>query len=228
MTSVPGWDSIDNSEAGVAGRLVESRFDYEARRAESVAKNAHGTAASIYGSLHDLSGVAWVIDVQVLENVGPYPVVKHGVEVPGHGVTICIFGGQDEDIARIIYQKKDAGCDTGGNAVVTHVASEVGGVAYEYKICRPETVNFHVRITLGSTEIVTPALVAGIKKAVVDDFNGASEETGNPRIGLASTVYASRFYCAVLSAGTKNLYKIEVALGDDPQYAAVAEILGSQ
>ena len=105
------------------------RFDYEARRAESVAKNAHGSAAAIYGSLHDLSGVSGVIDVQVLENVGPYPVVKHGVTVPGHGVTVCIFGGKDEDIAKVIYEKKDAGCDTGGNTTVVHHADDMGGIA---------------------------------------------------------------------------------------------------
>ena len=228
VTAIAGWDSVTNPEAGAAGRLVESRFDFEARRKESVAKNAHGSAASLYGSLHDLSGAAGVIDVQVLENIGPDPVIRHGVEVPGHGVTICIFGGQDEDIAKIIYERKDAGCDTGGNTTVSHRADDLGGALYQYKILRPDLANFRVKVTLGGSEALTPALAASVKRAVVDDFNGASPETGNPRIGLASTVYSSRFYRAVLEAGVRNLYEIKIALGDDSPLGPVAEIRGDQ
>jgi uncharacterized phage protein gp47/JayE len=228
VTAVAGWDTVNNPAAGTAGRYLESRFDYEARRAESVAKNAHGTAASIYGSLHDLSGVAGVIDVKVLENIGPDPVIKSGVVVPGHGVTICIFGGDDDDIARIIYEKKDAGCDTGGNTVVTHTPETPRGLSYQYLIMRPESVQFWVKVTLGDSEVLTTDLEARIKAAVVGDFNGTNVETGNPRAGLAQTIYASRFYCAVLAAGTRNLYGIEVALGDTPAYGPVVEILGDQ
>jgi hypothetical protein len=228
VTAVAGWDTVGNLEAGAVGRHLESRYDFEARRAQSVAMNAHGTVASMYGSLHNLSGVAGVIDVQVLENVGPLPVIKRGVTVPGHGVTICIFGGQDDDIARVIYQKKDAGCDTGGNTTVVWRPEELPNVAYEYLILRPEVVNFHVRVVLGSSEILSPELEARIKRAVADDFNGTNEITGNPRIGLATTVYASRFYCAVLNAGTKNLYEIEIGLGDLPSFGPVVEIMGYQ
>jgi uncharacterized phage protein gp47/JayE len=220
ITTVPGWDTVDNAEAGVMGRDLETRGDFEHRRAESVAKNAHGTVMSLYGALHDLAGVAGVIDVQVLENIGPDPIVKYGVTVPGHGVTICIFGGRDEDIAELIYRKKDAGCDTGGNTEVVYVEPERTGAVYRFKILRPSTVNFWVKVKMSGEEPLTEGLVNRIKQAVSDDFHGLDPDTMHPRVGLASEVFASRFYCPVLNLGVKSLAQVTIALGPNPAAAA--------
>jgi uncharacterized phage protein gp47/JayE len=228
VTAVAGWDSVDNPEAGAMGRELESRADFESRRAESVAMNAHGSVPSLYGALHNLSGVAGVIDVQVLENIGPDPITRYGVAVPGHGVTICIFGGRDEDVARVIYEKKDAGCDTGGNTVVTHVAGDMGGAVYEFRIVRPQAVNLWAKVELGVGEQLDEALTARVKAAVLADFGGANASSGNPRVGLASTVYASRFYSAVTAAGVRNLYGISIRLGDSGAYGAAIQIRGDQ
>jgi uncharacterized phage protein gp47/JayE len=232
VTVTPGWDTVGNAEAGVAGRDLETRADFEARRYASVAMNAHGSTAALYGALNNLSGFAGVIDVQVLENIGPDPVVKYGVTVPGHGVTICIFGGQDTDIARIIYEKKDAGCDTGGNTEVSHAAPEYAGALYTYRILRPKTVNFWVRVTLaGSDAPLSPAVVQAIRNAVLSDFRGENPHTLMPRVGLAQTVYAARFVHAVTALpGVVNLLTVGIALGtDEPSdYASVIDIRGDQ
>jgi hypothetical protein len=231
VSTLPGWDTIDNAASGVTGRELETRGDFEARRAASVAKNAHGSVLALYGTLHDLSGVAGVIDVQVLENIGPSPVVKYGVTVPGHGVTVCIFGGDDGEIAEIIYNKKDAGCDTGGNTEIVYVEPERTGAVYRYMILRPDTVNFWVKVTLGGDEPVTDALIGRIKAAVSRDFHGLDTETMNPRVGLASDVYASRFYCPVLNLGVRNLSLVSVALGTSPSsgsFGQKAVIRGDQ
>ncbi len=232
VTTTPGWDSIANQEAGVTGRDLETRSDYEARRYASVAANAHGSVASIYGSLHNLSGYNGVLDVQVLENVGPLPVIKYGVEVPGHGLTVCIFGGTDEEIARIIYEKKDAGCDTGGNTDITHQAADHSGAIYHYKIMRPETINFWVKIRLASAASATPAVVEAIKEAVYRDFLGENSHTGQPRLGLAQSVFASRFYHAVTALDmVRDLLEVTVALSDAPEdvdYVDHLDIRGDQ
>jgi hypothetical protein len=226
VTTVPGWDTVDNAEAGALGRDLETRGDFEARRAASVAKNAHGSVASLYGSLHDLSGAAGVIDVMVLENIGPDPVVKFGVTVPGHGVTVCIFGGRDEEIAELIYRKKDAGCDTGGNTTVTYVETGRTGAVYEFRILRPDTVNFWVRVKLDGEDVMTPALEAAIKEAVSAEFHGQGK---GPRVGLASVTYASKFYCPVLDLGVKGLKEVTVALGAAPgTWADKVTIRGDQ
>jgi len=63
--SISGWDAITNSADGVLGNDVESRSDFETRRENSVALNAHGSPASIYASVFN---VANVLDVYVIDN----------------------------------------------------------------------------------------------------------------------------------------------------------------
>ena len=109
VTVIPGWDTVNNAVAGVPGRLEESRAEFEARRYASVANNAHGSVAAVYGTLANINGV---LDLQVLENRGDTPIVEWGVTIPGHSVAICIYGGADDDIAEGIYNKLGNGCGT--------------------------------------------------------------------------------------------------------------------
>lgn len=227
-TTIPGWDMVDNEAAGAVGRDLETRSEFEARRAASVAANAHGSTGALFGTIANIPGV---LDVQVLENIGPNPVVKYGVTVPGHGVAVCVYGGEDEAIAQAIYNKKDNGCDTGGNTQVTYTAADYHNAVYEYLIMRPETVNFWIKVTLGAGSAPTSAQIAALKEALYQDFYGLNESSGNSRIGLASTVYASRFYCpAMATPGIKSIQSIEVALsaGTPGAYADLVTINGDQ
>ncbi len=223
VTTVPGWDSVTNENPGTVGRDVETRAEFEQRRAASVAANAHGSASAIYGAIAGLSGV---LDVQVLENIGPSPVTRHGVAVPGHGITVCVRGGEDAAIAEAIYRKKGNGADTGGNTTIAHRSADYHNAVYTYKILRPAVTNFWVRVTLGGAGPVERTLAEAITQAVIGDFNGGSTISGNPRVGLASTVYASRFYKAVMSVdGVQNLHKVEIALGSATAPGAYADML---
>lgn len=221
VTVIPGWDRIENKAAGAVGRNRESQVDFENRRFASVAKNSHGSLASLQGALWDLEGV---LDCRVLENTGDDPIVKHGVTIPGHSVAICIYGGRDEDIARTIYDKKDAGCGTTGNKTVVHLADETEyiGAYYEYKIVDPTPVNVFIKVTINRTELTPTDVESKIQKAVYSDFYGENQESGNARVGLASTVYASRFSVAVVkTAGVQDLVGIEIKLGDGEWGASI-------
>lgn len=221
VTVIPGWDTVINQAAGVTGRNRESQVDFENRRFESVAKNSHGALASLQGALYDLEGVT---DCRVLENTGDDPIVKHGVTIPGHSVAICIYGGADGDIAEAIYLKKDAGCGTTGNTTVVHTADEpgFGGATYAYQIMRPTPVDVGIRVTINRTELTPVNVVQKIQDAIVADFGGENPESGNARVGLASTVYASRFAVAVVkTAGVQDLVSIEIKLGDGEWGASI-------
>lgn len=230
VTTIPGWDTVDNDAAGAVGRDLETRSEFEARRAASVGANAHGSTGALFGTIANTPGV---LDVQVLENIGPNPVVKYGVTVPAHGITVCVYGGEDEAIAEAIYNKKDNGCDTGGNTPIVHAASDYHNAVYNYLIMRPETVNFWIKVTLGRGSAPTSAQIAELKEALWQDFHGLNEASGNSRIGLASTVYASRFYCPAMAVdGIKSIQSIEIALmADTPgngDYKDVLTINGDQ
>jgi hypothetical protein len=63
--SIPGWDTVLNTAAGVAGNNVESRADFETRRQSSVAANAQGTYSAVLASVLSVPNV---IDAYVLGN----------------------------------------------------------------------------------------------------------------------------------------------------------------
>ena len=219
VTLIPGWSSIVNKSAGVVGRDVETRAEFESRRYASVAKNAHGTAPSLYGALADLDGV---IDCRVLENITNVEVVKYGVTLEGHSVAACVYGGDDTAIAEVIFRKKDAGCGTSGNTEVTYEDPErsnaYGGPLYHSKIVRPSVETFWIQVNLVSKSLMAETTLEAVRQAVMDDFLGKSEASGNARVGLAQTVYASRFYTSVMAVeGITYLKNVKIRLGGFPE-----------
>lgn len=64
--AISGWDSVTNLAAGVVGRAVESRADFEFRRSASVAHNAQGSLTSVLGAVLQVAGV---LDAYTAENV---------------------------------------------------------------------------------------------------------------------------------------------------------------
>ena len=209
ITVIPGWDMVTNAVAGVLGRDAESRAEFEYRRHASVANNAHGSVSALYGTLANLAGV---LDVQVLENRSDAAETQWGISIPGHSVAICIYGGSNSAIAEAIYNKLGNGCGTTGGTTLTYTADN--GAVYTYKIVRPSTQNFKIQATIRRTASTPGTIVVDLQNALVNDFYGLDENSGNTRVGLAQTVYASRFsVAAIKTAGVVDLVNIEVALG---------------
>ena len=219
VTVIPGWDTGVNAAAGVVGRNRESQADFENRRFASVAKNSHGSVFSLQGALADLDGV---VDCRVLENPTDSSVTKNSVTIPAHSVAICIYGGADADIAETIYMKKDAGCGTTGGTTVTYVATDFGNATYNYEIVRPTPTDVHIEVEINKTDQTSATVEQDIIDAVIGDFLGNDTNSGNTRVGLAQTVYASRFSVAVIkTAGVQDLVSITIGLGTGPMGASI-------
>lgn len=219
VTVIPGWDSGTNAAAGVIGRNRESQADFENRRFASVAKNSHGSVFSLQGALADLDGV---VDCQILENPTSSTVTKHGVSIPSHSVAICIYGGDNDAIAEVIYNKKDAGCGTTGGTTVTYVATDYGNATYNYSIVRPTPTDVHIEVEINKTEQTSVTVEQDIIDAILADFNGQDANSGNVRVGLAQTVYASRFSVSVIkTAGVQDLVGITIGLGSGAMGASI-------
>ena len=217
ITTVPGWDSVTNAASGVTGRAEETQAAFESRRAASVAKNAHGSVAALFGTLAELKNVSAVL---VLENVTSTPTVLNGVTVSGHSVYISIYGGDNTDIARAIYNKLDAGCGTNGDTLVTYNpasdnAEDQPDALYRYYIKRPTATETAIKVTVEDAQAT--ALTDAIKQAVVNNFNGL---TSCRRIKMGDTVYSSRFYADVIKAGVNKLVSVEI------KYPAATGIYG--
>lgn len=226
VTTIPGFDTVDNPEAGITGQSQESRIAFEERRRRSVAKNARSVLGAVYGEIFDLEGV---IDVLCSQNRTGETVTLQGYDLKPHSLYAAVLGGQDAEIARAIYNSNSGGSDYNGNTSFIYTDPVTGAIEDVFFV-RPEMVGLAVQVRYRPTTGTPADVEESIKAAIVADFNGefippGEDEPANSRVGIAQTTYASRFYCPVMHSGVTNLLSIKVALaGDAPEWGESVEL----
>lgn len=224
--AIPGWDSVTNPSDGVTGRSVESRADFEARRAASVAANSIGALPSVQGAV---LSVANVLDAYVAENSTGSPVTIRGVSVPAHAIYVSVSGGASADVAQAIWSKKAPGCATAGNTAVV-VTDNNAGYSPPYPTY---TINFEIptplailfAVSIQNSGLVPSDAAQQIQTAIIAAFNG---EDGGTRARIGSTIYASRFMSSVISLGAwAQLISLKVGSTNTPLATFTASIAGT-
>lgn len=214
VTVVAGWDAVDNAAAGITGRDIEHDGELLTRMRESYAINANGTVWNIQANLSQLDGV---IDCVVLENYTNETQTQYSVNLGAHSIAVCIVGGDDTEIARTIFERKSGGCGTNGETEVTYIDEEHYNATYVYKIIRPTSKDFKIRI-----EFFSEGMSDDEKRAVVDAVVAdALGEAKNPRVKLATTVYSSRFYGAIQGATSEPVKAVTVGFADGAMGSSV-------
>lgn len=197
--AIPGWDTIDNPLAGVIGRFVESRAEFEFRRENSVALNAHGSKEAIYAAVFDVEDV---LDVFVTENVTDNPVNVGPTNYPvaAHSVYVAVVGGASADIAEAIYTKKDLGCNMNGNTTVV-VADESYSFpqpTYNITFNRPTPLPILFEVQIAANAFLPSDIEDLVKQAIIASFAGLD---GSVRIRIGGLILASKFYAPVSAIG---------------------------
>lgn len=197
--AIPGWDTINNSTDGVLGRLVETRAEFEFRRVNSVALNAHGSKEAIYGAVFDVPDV---LDVFVTENVtdAPLPYGETNYELAAHSVYVGVVGGEGQAIGQAIYNKKDLGCNMNGNTtvVVTDNSYTPPKPSYNITFNRPDPLPIFFNVQLTDSTSLPSNIEQLVKDAIIAAFTGAD---GSPRVRIGGLILASKFYTAVNRIG---------------------------
>lgn len=209
--AISGWDTITNAAAGTLGQDVETREDFEYRRRNSVALNAKGTPESIYAAVFAVDNV---LDVYVIDNPTGSTVNTGATNYPviAHSVYVAVVGGIDADIAAAIWGKKDVGCDYNGNTTTT--ITDTSGYSYPYptytvKFERPTSQAIKFAVEIVDDPSLPSDVVTLVKNAIIARFNGTD---GTTRERIGATVFASRYYGAVTSAGD-NISLISILIG---------------
>lgn len=197
--AIPGWDTINNAGAGVLGRLVESRAEFEFRRENSVALNAHGSKEAIYAAVFDVDDV---VDVFVTENVldTPLDYGSTNYELAPHSVYVGVVGGEGQAIGEAIYTKKDLGCNMNGNTSVTVTDDSYTFPKPTYTITfnRPTPLPIFFRVELTDSASLPSNIEQLVRTAIIASFNGTD---GSPRIRMGGLILASKFYTPVNRIG---------------------------
>ena len=219
--SIPQWDSA-TIVSGVIGQNTETRSQFEARRIQSVAKNAVGILTSIRGAVLALPGV---LDVYVTENVSSSPATIGGVSLAANSLYVAVVGGVAQDIANAIWSKKSPGCAYNGNTAVTVVDSNSGYSpplpSYQVSFEIPAALPILFAVAIANGPQVPADAVTQIQNAIIAAFAGSD---GGARARIGATLYASRYVTPVVALGSwAQLQSLQVGSTN----AAAASFTGS-
>lgn len=207
--AINGWDSINNSSSGTVGLLEENRAQFEQRRIDSLALQATGSLAAVQAGLANISGIE---DYKVWENATGASVTVKGVTLKPHSIWVCVNSAvSGDDIAKVIYDNKSAGCDTNGLQDCSYT-DPATGVEYEYNYDNPVDVDTYVKVIIQSS--VSAETVLAMQQAIWDNFNG---EDGGVGITIGDDVYAGRFF-KPLSGIDADIIQIQVSKSVDSGY----------
>lgn len=215
VSTISGWDTVDNEEEGVTGRHLETQWEFEARRQMSVALNSRSMLSSIYARVGNLDGV---IDLLARQNRNDYSITDNGVTMTPHSIYICVLGGDENEIAEAIYNTVSAGCDYNGTTEVTY-KDPITSAQETIKFQRPDKAAIAIVVNLRKSSTTPNDIIARVKSNIYADFygeeypnadTGVTHDANVTRVTIGEKIYASRFYCPAISAGADQLENITI------------------
>lgn len=155
VTIIAGWSSVTNNQAATIGTPVESDSMFRARQATSTAQPSQTVLEGLRGSIATVSGVTrhrvYENDTSTIDPEG----------LPPHSVTCVVEGGNNEDIATSIINKKTLGTYTNGDVTVNIADSQ--GQTNTIRFFRPTYVDIDVVINVKALSGYTTAITESIK-----------------------------------------------------------------
>lgn len=133
VTSVDGWQAVENLQAAVAGRLAENNANLRARYPTGLFRLGAATQPSIAPNVRDR--VAGVRALRVFQNDADEE--DAAGRLP-HSIHVVVDGGLDDEVAEAIFRVKAGGIDTNGDTLV--VVTDDEGALQPIRFDRPERV----------------------------------------------------------------------------------------
>lgn len=212
ITTVAGWDTVNNIQSATVGTLEESQQAFEKHRYDSVALNSRGTTSSVYARVLQLDNVVgcYVVDnkTNVVKTIDDY-------NLKPHSIYVAVLGGSNQDIAEAIYKSLSAGCDYNGNTTI-EVTDENTKSVEPVTFMRPIQQNVYIKVNLFNKDLPNDYEDL-IKNAVINNFYGLDLEVeiaGETlsRVIMHDDVYSSRFLPSILNANINSLLSVQVSL----------------
>lgn len=163
VTPVFGWASVDNPAAAAVGVPVESDGELRLRQADSVANPAMTVIQAILGAVKAVAGVQ---QAQIYENdTGSTDTLG----LPANSIAVVAVGGDDNDIATAIMNKKNPGPYLQGTTVISLV--DAVGTTQTIRFTRPTAIDINVYLTIKTYTGYTIQVLNDIKNSLMDYVN---------------------------------------------------------
>ena len=185
VTTYAGWDSVSNNVSANTGREAESDTALRQRWNNSLYARSMGMTDSIASALVTLNGVTSAF---VYENDQD---TTDADGRPPHSIEAVVNGGEPDEIALTIWQKKSAGIDTYGSQTVSINDSQ--GFPHTINFNRPLVIPIYLDITVTEypEEALPPNAQAMITEAVLNYGNSLT---------VGNDVILQRFMGAIYSS----------------------------
>lgn len=141
VTSITGWDSVNNAVDANVGRSNETDTELRQRWSQSVYKKASAMIEAIQANVYE--NVNGVTTCLVYENSSDTTDAEGRLP---HSVEVIVMGGEDTEIAKEIWNYKAVGIDTNGS--VSTVIQDSQGVDHTIKFNRPTEIKVWLNITV--------------------------------------------------------------------------------
>jgi uncharacterized phage protein gp47/JayE len=225
VTPVSGWDTVDNTDAGVIGREEETDAELRQRREQSLSVIGAGTVESIRSRI--INTITEVTECAVFENTADItdPVSNR----PPHSLEIVVLGGDDQEIADLIWQIKPGGIQLYNNPSggVTKTVVDSNGDNQTIYFTRPTTMYAHVKVDINtySTEETFPLDGVDQIKAAILEYSS--------NLSMGKDMLIQKWYSPVYSVpGLSDVtisHAITPAPGDTPSWETTnIEILATE
>ena len=208
-TPMFGWTAVTNQFAATAGNDVETDAELRGRYSYSIRTPSLTVFESIVASIQQVAEVTRVAgfenDTSATSTGTEPPDIPAGL--PPHSVTFTVEGGDDEEVAQAIYNKKTPGCYTNGTTEV-QIMSESGNVD-TIRFYRPTYVPIYASVSVRKLSGWNDELEDRIKQNIVDYIEG---------LNVTEDVLISMVWSASITAmdDVKN-----------PQYTVTAVTIGT-
>jgi len=165
-----GWETVNNTIAGVLG--TDRQSDVSAKRVRRNTLATQGTALSeaIISGLSNPLITPGVRSVAFRENPTDAPVIIDNVNLVANSIWACVDGGTDIDIANTLLNRKNGGCNYNGSVVVNDVVDPSSGQLYDISFERPTDVPVIVRATVQVNEALQDPETE-VRQAILDYAN---------------------------------------------------------
>jgi len=216
INPISGLTAVNNPEDGSVGVNEESDEELRIRSNASVALPS---TSILEGMEAGIANVLNVTEARVGENTTSITDPITGISPKS--MLAIVNGGDEQDIAEVIFNRKSLGCGMDGDIEVNVLDSN--NYAHPIRFSRPTLVPIHVQLDLKELSDWDPALIPNIKQSLVDYATGASSTCSFTGYSISDDVYASQLYGAYINSG--NAFSVNSILVEESTPAGNLEVI---
>ena len=178
-TPTDGWTGVTNTTAAAIGQPMQTDASLRLQQAASTMLPSVAIMNGIEGSILALSGVS---DVKGYENDTD---ATDANGIPANSIAIIVEGGDAQQIATVIANKKSMGVPTYGTT--TETVTDRSGAHRTINFFRPTETNIYVKLTLKALANYTSTIGQSAAQGIADYLS---------TLEIGDMIYVTRLYKA--------------------------------